>query len=228
MSDVEQVKRLLDEIAAERRKAGQIRLVSIGIVLLMFGGFASSVYSRIQSFDTDALLVGLQESASTTVWPMVSRELDQVGNDAVPALSDAMNAEMESFGPRLVERLNAESERLQTNLHRKMKTSLDGHISEQFSAHRAELEGKLEPFTSDDALMDDLIRRLQASAQDWAEDELDTTFGEHIDVLQSINESVAELGVQAREQREATGDATIDDFMLLMTEILNARVNEAG
>ena len=134
MSDVEQVKRLLDEIAAERRKAGQIRLVSIGIVLLMFGGFASSVYSRIQSFDTDALLVGLQESASTTVWPMVSRELDQVGNDAVPALSDAMNAEMDSFGPRLVERLNAESEQLQTNLHRKMKTSLDGHISEQFSA----------------------------------------------------------------------------------------------
>lgn len=228
MSDASQAKSLLDEIARERKKGAQIRLASVGVVLAMFAVFAGSVYNRIQSFDTDALLVGLQESASATVWPMVSRQLDEVGNAAVPALSTAMTEEMEALGPKLIERLNTESEILQTNLNGRMKTSLDGHLSEQFASRKDELKGKLEPFTADDAMYDDLARRLQASAQDWAQDELDTTFNEHIHILQSINETVGQLGEQAREQRAETGDATVDDFMLLMTEILNARVNEAG
>ena len=139
-----------------------------------------------------------------------------------------MTAEMDAFGPKLIERLNTESEVLQNNLNERMKTSLDGHLSEQFASRKEELEGKLEPFSSDDALYDDMVRRLQASAEDWAQDELDTTFAEHIHILQSINETVAQLGEQAREQRAETGDVTVDDFMLLMTEILNARVNEAG
>jgi hypothetical protein len=228
MSDASQAKSLLDEIANERKKGSQIRLASAGAVLAMFAIFAGSVYNRIQSFDTDALLVGLQESASATVWPMVSRQLDEVGNAAVPALSAAMTDEMEAFGPRLVEQLNTESEVLQNNLNGRMKTSLDGHLSEQFSSRKAELKGKLEPFASDDAMYDDMARRLQASAQDWAQDELDTTFTEHIHILQSINETVGQLGEQAREDRAENGDVTVDDFMLLMTEILNARVNEAG
>ena len=228
MSDASQAKSLLDEIAKERKKGAQIRLGSAGVVLAMFAVFAGSVYNRIQSFDTDALLVGLQESASATVWPMVSRQLDEVGNAAVPALSAAMTEEMDAFGPKLVERLNAESELLQSNLNERMKTSLDGHLSEQFASRKDELKGKLEPFAADDAIYDDMARRLQASAQDWAQDELDTTFTEHIHILQSINETVAELGDQAREQRAEDGDVTVDDFMLLMTEILNARVNEAG
>ena len=200
MSDASQAKSLLDEIAKERKKGAQVRLISAGVILGMFAVFAGSVYNRIQSFDTDALLIGLQESASATVWPMVSRELDEVGNAAVPALSEAMTQEMDAFGPKLVERLNTESELLQNNLNERMKTSLDGHLNEQFASRKDELQGKLEPFASDDALYDDMARRLQASAQDWAQDELDTTFTEHIQILQSINETVAQLGDQAREQ----------------------------
>ena len=159
---------------------------------------------------------------------MVSRQLDEVGNAAVPALSAAMTDEMDAFGPELLERLNTESELLQHTLNGRMKTSLDGHLSEQFSSRKAELTGKLEPFASDDAMYDDMARRLQASAQDWAQDERDATFTEHIHILQSINETVGQLGDQAREERAENGDVTVDDFMLLLPEILNARVNEAG
>ncbi len=228
MSDASQAKSLLDEIARERKKGSQIRLATTGAVLLMFAVFAGSVYRRVQGFDTEALLIGLQESASATVWPMVSRELDKVGQAAVPALSEAMTAEMESFGPKLAERLSTESGILQNNLNERMKTSLDGHLSAAFSARKDELKGKLEPFAADDAMYDDLVRRLQASAQDWAQEELDTTFSQHILVLQSINETVTQLSDQAREHRSEKGDVTVDDFMLLMTEILNSRVNEAG
>ena len=154
--------------------------------------------------------------------------MDKVGNEAVPALTAAMTAEMDAFGPKLMDRLTAESLILQNNLNEHMKTSLNGALAEQFGVHKDELKGKLEPFAVDDSLYDDLLRRLQASSQDWAQEELDTTFAEHILILQSINETVIKLSDQAREQREEQGDVTVDDFMLLMTEILDSRINEAG
>lgn len=229
MSEAERAKALLAEIAEERARGGQIRLGVTAVLLLMFGTFGLSTYNQIRNFDQDALLVHLQEQAATRVWPLVSRELDEIAADAVPALSAAMAAEAEAFLPKLGERLSTEAEVFQTHMNAKMKSALDNHLAAAMKRQDAAIREKLPDLAADQALYDDLVRRLQASARTWAQHELDETFSEHITLLQSINESVAALRAQAEKDRATGGgDLDMNDTLLLLAEILNSRVNGEG
>ena len=224
MSDAGKARALLDDISLERQRGARNRLIFSLTVLGMFGLFATNVYGKIKSFDTEALLAHLQARATTTVWPLVYKELDEVGKAAVPALSAALANEVESFGPRLSDKLASEGEVFQVNIAHQMKSSLDASLASAFEARQDELKGRLGGLSEDDALYDDLIRRLQASTRGWAQTELDTTFDQHIHVLQSINETVGDLMVQAREHHGDTSQVTEEDVMLIMSEILTARV----
>ncbi|MCB9745367.1 MAG: hypothetical protein H6741_28000 [Alphaproteobacteria bacterium] len=229
MSEAERAKALLAEIAEERAKGGRIRLGTSAVVLLMFGTFGLSTYNQVKNFDEGVLLAHLQEQAATRVWPLVSRELDEIAADAVPALSDAMAAEAEAFLPKLGERLSTEAEVFQTHMNAQMKSALDNHLSAAMKRQDKALHEKLPDLASDQAAYDDMVRRLQASARLWAQEELDETFTEHILLLQSINESVAALRKQAEANREAGGgDLEMNDTLLLLAEILNHRANGEG
>lgn len=229
MSEAERAKALLADIAEERAKGGRIRLGVTAVLLLMFGTFGLSTYNQIRNFDEAELMAHLQEQAATRVWPLVSRELDDIAADAVPALSDAMAAEAEAFLPKLGERVSTEAEVFQTNMNAKMKSSLDNHLSAAMKRQDKALHEKLPSLASDQAAYDDLVRRLQASARLWAQQELDETFEEHIAILQSINESVAKLREQAEANRAAGGgDLEMNDTLLLLAEILNSRANGEG
>ena len=219
---------LLQQISDERSRAARYRRLGSFAVLIMFGLFATVVYNKITSFDTDTLIAELQRSATKTVWPLVYKELDQVGKEAVPALSKAMTHEVEQLGPKLTSRLSTEAETFQGNMGKRMKTSLDAQLSLAFDANKSKLKGHLQPFTTDSELYDDLVRRLRKSGQDWAQAKLDSTFTSHLHLLQSINETVQSLGKQAQAKKGGVDAANMDDVLLLMAEILNARVNEEG
>jgi hypothetical protein len=223
----DRAKQLLEEIKEERAKGGKIRLATTLIVLLVFGVFGLSTYNKIQGFDNEALLVELQEEAAKTVWPQVSKELDGVAQDAVPAIQEAMVAEAEALLPKLSEKLTTEAVVFQDNMNGRMKTSLDGELASQLEAREAEFKGKVPSFAEDDELYGELVERLQKNCQSWAMGQLDTTFQAHILVLQSINESVSTLMAKAGEER-AEGEADVDlDYTLeLFVEVFNSRVNE--
>lgn len=230
MSDATRATSLLEELESVQKQGGQIRLgVTVG-VLLMFGLFSLNTYSKITSFDDEALMIHLQEQAAQTIWPRVSRELDEIAADAVPAISNALVDESENLLPALSAKLALEAATLQTNLNKKIKTSLDGALAAELQTHDAELRAALPALSSDTALYDDLVRRLQTTGQQWAMGELDTTFSEHVQVLQSINDSVDTLQAQVAKEKAAgkRDDATLDDTMSLFIEILNARLNEEG
>lgn len=223
----DRAKQLLEEIKEERAKGGKIRLATTLIVLLMFGVFGLSTYNKIQGFDNEALLVELQEEAAKTVWPRVSKELDGVAKDAVPAIQAAMVAEAEALLPKLSEKLTSEAVVFQNNMNERMKTSLDGELASQLEAREEEFKGKVPSFADDDELYGELVERLQAHCQTWAMGHLDTTFHAHILVLQSINESVSTLMARAGEER-ADGEADVDlDYTLeLFVEVFNSKINE--
>ena len=133
---------------------------------------------------------------------------------------------MANIGPVLSTRLDGEAQTFQSNMAKKMQTSLDGALASEFDAKKDQLHGNLSPFTADSAAYDDLVRKLRKGGQDWAHGKLDSTFSQHITILQSINESVQTLGAQAKAGNATT--ESMDDVMLLVAEILNARVNEEG
>jgi hypothetical protein len=226
MSSSKRARDLLGQISQERAAAAGFRTKSGLAILAMFLLFAGVIYNKINNFDTEALVVELQRSATRTVWPLVYKELDKVGKEALPALSKAVSDEVAKIGPVLSTRLDGEAKIFQLNMAKKMRTSLDGALAGEFAANKDKLKGQLKPFAADDAAYDDMVRKMRKAGQDWAHAKLDSTFSKHIRLLQSINETVQRLGVQAKKGG-ATADS-MDDVMLIVAEILNARVNEDG
>lgn len=222
----DRAKQILDEIKEERAKGGKIRLATTLIVLLMFGVFGLSTYNKIQGFDDQALLVKLQEEAAQSVWPEVSKELDAVAQDAVPAIQEAFVEEAENLLPKLSEKLSTEAVVFQDNMNQRIKNSLDGELKSQMEAREDEFKGKVPSFAEDDELYGELVERLQKRCQAWAMNQLDTTFAQHVAVLQSINETVSDLMVQAGEDRVENGDVDLDYTLELFVEVFNTRVNE--
>ena len=81
-------------------------------------------------------------------------------------------------------------------------------------------------FAEDDDLYGELVERLEKRCQAWAMDQLDTTFAQHVAILQSINETVSDLMVQAGEDRVENGDVDLDYTLELFVDVFNTRVNE--
>ncbi len=226
MSTTQRAQTLLAQIGEERAAAATARSFGGLAILAMFLVFASVIYNKITKFDTEVLVTELQANATRTIWPLVYKELDQVGQEALPALSKAVAAEVSNIGPVLDTRMKSEAGTFQTNMAEKMRTSLDAHLAREFDDHKAELKGNLSAFTADSPAYDDMIRKLRKTGQDWAQQQLDTTFAKHILVLQSINTTVQKLSVQSKKVGAPT--ESMDDVLLLVAEILNARVNEEG
>lgn len=225
MPDSARARQLLDEIAEERNRGNRIRRI-VGLVVLAFLLlFAFNIVSGVRSFDSELLMVEIQESASTTVWPLVSRELDAVAADAVPAIQEAFAAEVENLLPALSDKIVAESAVFQDNMNKKLTQSLDSQFLAASHAHKDALADVLPQFSSDAEAYDALMAKLNAHARGWAQGHLDTTFVDHINVLQSINESFKVLQAEASKSGEA---AEVDDVMMLFMDIVNTRMNEEG
>jgi len=228
MSEADRARALLQEIADARAHGVRVRNAITGLIFAFFLIFAVSLYAKVKTFDSEVLLVTLQEQAAMTVWPRVSKELDAIAADAVPAIQHAFTDEAEQLLPKLNEKLVAESQVLQDNMNKRMQDQLDAALASAIKEREADLKGKLPDFSEDDELYTDLVRRLETSCRQWAMTALDTTFAEHVHILQSINESTQRLLAQAQEHREDGIEQTGDDVILLLVEMLDGRMNEEG
>ncbi len=228
MSDSARARHLLDDIADERNRGDRIRRI-VGLVVLAFLLlFAFNIVSGVRNFDNVALMTNIQESASTTVWPLVSRELDAVASDAVPAIQDAFTEEAKDLLPTLNEKIVSESAVFQTNVNKKITESLDAQFLSAANAHKDTLKEQLPQFSADSELYDTLMTKLHAHARGWAQGHLDTTFSEHVNVLQSINDSFKQLQSATEQSTSEDGAPEVDDVMMLFMDIVNTRMNEEG
>ena len=230
MSSDNETHALLDQLAEARKKSNHIRFVGIAIIVAIFSFFAMRIYNRIQSFDSTVLLESLQESSARIVWPMVSEELDKISQVAVPAISDALVSEIQNLGPKLSETALGESQIFQTNMGQYIEKSLERELNLAFTAKKDRLNGSLEKVVEDPMLKDQLASALQTKTQQWAQNQLDTTFEEHLLLLQSINETLQALQQETLTSDGMSGSASMDDLVLVITELLNERIgdNEEG
>jgi hypothetical protein len=228
MADYDKVHQLLDQIGEERAKGRMHRRAFTAGFLLIFVIFFGHLYAKITGFDTDALMVELQTKAATTVWPVYSAELKGVADEAVPALSEAMASEAANLLPKISEKLEAEAKVFQNNMGEHMKSSLDKAFVAEAEANQDKLKARFPRFAEDPDAYQELVERMQAASRLWAQEQLDTTFQQHVALLQSINETVQTLGAQAAEEREKTGDRSMEDVLYLMSDIFNTRVAGEG
>jgi hypothetical protein len=228
MADYDKVHQLLDQIGEERAKGRMHRRAFTAGFLLIFVIFFGNLYAKITGFDTDVFMVELQNQAATTVWPVYSTQLKGVADDAVPALSDAMAAEAANLLPKVSEKLKAEGDVFQTNMGEHMKASLDKQFVAAAESRKEDLKARFPRFSEDPDAYEELVVRMQTSSRLWAQEQLDTTFEKHIQLLQSINDTVQTLQLQANDERAKTGDRSMEDVLFLMSEIFNTRVAGEG
>ncbi len=226
MSDSARARQLLDEIAEERNRGARIRRIVGMVVLAFLLLFAFNIVSSVRHFDATALMTHIQKNATTTVWPLVSRELDNVAADAVPAIQKAFTREAENLLPALNEKIVTESTVFQNHVNKKLTESLDSQFLSAANAHKDVLKEQLPQFSADSEAYDDLMAKLHAHARGWAQGHLDTTFVDHVNVLQSINESFKTLQDQADTNAAEIGSPEVDDVLLLFMEIVNSKLNE--
>lgn len=228
MADYDKVHQLLDQIGEERAKGRMYRRAFTAGFLLIFVIFFGNLYAKITGFDTDTFMVELQTQAATTVWPVYSAELKKVADDAMPALSNAMADEAANLLPKVSDKLKAEGEVFQANMAEYMKTSLDEAFVKEAESKQDDLKARFPRFTEDPDAYQELVERMQSSSRIWAQEQLDTTFESHVLLLQSINDTVQKLQVQAADEREKSGDRSMEDVLFLMSDIFNTRVAGEG
>jgi hypothetical protein len=228
MADFDKVHQLLDQIGEERAKGRMARRAFTAGFLLIFVIFFGNLYSKITGFDVDSFMVELQNQAATTVWPVYSAQLKGVADDAVPAISDALAAEAAELLPKVSDKLTAEAEVFQNNMGEYMKVSLDKEFLAASEGKKDELSARFPRFAENPDAYEELMVRLQTSARIWAQTQLDTTFEQHVALLQSINDTVKVLQVQAAGERSKTGDRSMEDVLFLMSDIFNTRVAGEG
>ena len=227
MSSVSRAAELLDQLQQERQKASRAhRLVAAALVGLI-ALFIVNVCWQVQSFDGDAMLAALEIHATTTVWPTVSAELEAVGEEALPAIADALATEANALLVRATEELTSESEIFQQNVGQHMHRSLEAAFVDASTREDAVLDERLRAFSANPDVHEELLRRLQSRSRQWAEQELDTTFAVHVQLLNSINETVQVLVRQAGESKDIQGQ-TPEDVLMIFIEIMNSRLGGEG
>lgn len=224
MSDSSRARQLIEELAEERRKGTNTRRIITYVVLAMFALSVGTVYYKVKNFDVEAFTGTLQTETSARVWPLVEREMDALAKDAGPALSAALAEEAANFAPKFQAQIDVEAARFSENLHARMKTSLDVSFSAAIAKDKESLLARFPQFKDDPTKYDELVARLNGAMQAWAMTQLDTTFKEHIAVLQSINEQVAILSKLSAEDRAKNGDPQAEEVMELFVQIMNSRL----
>ena len=130
---------LLDELKQETESALRTRRRVAGLLLVMIALFVANLWWQLESFDADMMLADLEIHATTTVWPQLSAELEAVGEEAVPAISEALSSEANVLLIRATEQLTSESEVFQDNMARHMHRSLEAAFADVASEEDTEL-----------------------------------------------------------------------------------------
>jgi len=220
------VAEILAAMRQERQRAMYARIAATVIVLLILIVFAGKTYKNIQQFDVDSFLAALQVEAAKRVWPVVASELDRVANAAAPALTAAFADEAMELSPRLQEALSSESEILVTNMQNRLAASLDEALKSKDVIGDSGLGERFPRFQDDTDALQELNEQLLRAAREWAHVQLDTTFAEHFQILDSINQTFYEMEGEARKSIEAGEQpANLEDVLTIFLEIIDTRLN---
>ena len=224
--DETRVAELLAQMRQERQRAMYARIGATVVTLLILAIFSLKTYNAIKEFDVDSFFAALQLEGAKKVWPVVSRELDRVAEMAAPALTDAFSDEAMALGPKLQEVLTEESEVLVINMQARLAGSLDEALKKEDVVGKSGIAERFPTFHDNPEAMEALNEQLLRAARAWANEQLDTTFHDHFQILDSINQTFYSMEGEAREQlHEGQTPANVEDVLTIFLEIIDTRLN---
>lgn len=179
------------------------------LVLVIIFLYILGIRSTIKSIDGDKLGAALEQKVSA-LSPKVQRALSDVGGEAGPVVSKALETEanrvVQQFGNKVDEQVDA----MRQTLPDKMKGMLDTKMRDLRKAQLVRLQQELPELAKDPKKYEQLLDALSAGTHEWAQKQLTSTFQKHLlemERLKKTLQKVATTDLNAIAKADGDGKA---------------------
>ena len=178
-------------------------------VLLIIGCYVLGIRATIKAIDGDKLGNAIEKRVSGLT-PKVQKAVQEVGQEAGPVVSKALETEASKVLDQFGHKVDKEVQRLRDELPNKMQGVLDVRMRDLKRAQVARLQQELPELVKDPKKTEALLDALAAGTHEWARKQLTTTFQKHLvelDRLKTTLQKLAAVDVAAIAKADGDGKA---------------------
>lgn len=176
-------------------------------VLCIIACYVLAIRSTIKAIDGDAMGNAIEKRVSALT-PKVQKAVQDVGSEAGPIVSKALETESARVIDNFGNKVDKEVERLRTELPDKCQGMLNARMRDLRKAQLVRLQQELPDVAKDPKKAEQLMDALSTGTHVWAQKQLTSTFQKHLlelDRLKRTLQKVATLDVAAMAKADGTG-----------------------
>ena len=179
------------------------------VVLVIIASYVLCIRSTIKAIDGDKLGNAIEKRVSALT-PKVQKAVQDVGTEAGPVVSKALETEGAAVIEKFGHKIDGEVERLREELPNKMQGLLDIRMRDLKKAQLLRLQQELPELSKSPQKAEQLLDALAAGTHDWARKQLTSTFQKHLvelDRLKTTLQKLATVDVAAIAKADGDGKA---------------------
>lgn len=179
------------------------------VVLLIIAIYVLAIRSTINAIDGDKLGSALEQKI-TGLSPKVQRALQDVGSEAGPVVSKALEVEANRVIQQFGNKVDEQVDQMRQTLPDKMRGMLDTKLRDLRRSQLVRLQQELPELAKDPQKYEQLLDAVSAGTHEWAQKQLITTFQKHLlelERLKKILQRVATADMAAVAKADGDGKA---------------------
>ena len=213
----------VEQIRLSRRETTRLRVLFTLLIIAVVSLFGARIYGVFTSFDDDRFMSSLDRQTMRKVWPMAAGEFDEVQGRVTPVLVEMFAKKVESAGPKVLNAVEKEADRLRGAFEKKPELILASVLAKSHGEHRAVLAQAFpEIAKSDPAKIDALTERVQNRLRQWSILQFTGALEQAVTSLIQVKGTLEKL---QPKQAEGAAAASPEDVLELFLAIMNTRLD---
>ena len=200
MSQTEHIRELIEELERERAKSRQATRVMLLLLMAMLSTFSLVVFSNFRSYDVRSIENSVAASTSARVWPVITRQIEELATTAVPEMIE----QMRDVSPDLLPNIDALVSREGTILERSNKSALATVVSTAFLAAENERNNEIiqwrDSLPVDGYEAEHLAEAVAIHSQVWAQEKMEDLFADRVTPMERMSSTNRHEGEHAYER----------------------------
>jgi len=178
--------------AEAQRHVRRLRTWLPVVVIAIIAGYVLGIRSTIAGIDGDKLGAALEKRVSALT-PKIQKAAQDVGSEAGPEVSKALEAEADRVIGRFGGRVDEEVARMRDELPSKMQGVVDVRMRDLKRAQILRIQHEFPALAQDPKKAEKLLDALSAGTHEWAQRQLTSTFQKHLVELERLKRTLQKL-----------------------------------
>ena len=208
-------------VAAHKEIVRRMRFITIAFPLVLITiviANLTAIGRQFRNVDTKTIGDNLSQSAGALL-PEMEGYLADVANQALPALTTALQAESAAMAPVVEEKLQQDMQQLMTTAQADFRAHADEALGDLRESQRESLITAFPALANDRISQDRILTASHDAMVRWATDRFNATVKEHMGALDEIRKTLEKSYTTPKGQAAAPEDA-----LMAWLELLNERV----